>query len=133
MLPRDVHMFEDDFILTCSTITGLNADKIFSEAETTEQIYETATEEISTVNEYNKSTASINYTYELDHGPDKIQMQRLMNVVKVNSSIRNSIVKEATMICNAKIHEIPVELSVQKIIFEKTPHTSFSTFNIDLR
>jgi hypothetical protein len=35
------------------------------------QIYETATEEISTVNEYNKSTASINYTYELDHGPDK--------------------------------------------------------------
>jgi hypothetical protein len=38
MLPRDVHMFEDDFIITCSTITGLNADKIFSEAETTEQV-----------------------------------------------------------------------------------------------
>lgn len=37
-LPRDIHKFEDDFTLTCSTITGLNADKIHFEAEATEQV-----------------------------------------------------------------------------------------------
>lgn len=38
MFPRDVHMFEDDFILTCFTITGLNAEKMYSVVETTEQV-----------------------------------------------------------------------------------------------
>lgn len=63
----------------------------------------------------------------------RIQIQRPTNAVEINALKGNAGLKEATIKCHARIHEIPVELSVQKIIFEKTQYTSSSTFNIDLR
>lgn len=39
-LPRDVHTFEDNFVLKCNTITGLNADNCLSEVTTIAQVRE---------------------------------------------------------------------------------------------
>lgn len=57
----------------------------------------------------------------------------MKNTVEVNSLDENAILKEAIIICHAKVHDIPVEISVQKIVFAKTHFTSYSTFKIELR
>lgn len=57
----------------------------------------------------------------------------MKNIVEVNSLKENAILKEAVITCHATVHDIPVEISVQKIIFAKTHFTSYSTFKIELR
>lgn len=37
-LPVNVHTFVDDFILTCNTVTGLNAKEFNSKIKTTKQV-----------------------------------------------------------------------------------------------
>lgn len=57
----------------------------------------------------------------------------MKNTVEVNSLNENAILKEAVISCHATVHDIPVEISVQKIVFAKTHFTSYSTFKIELR
>lgn len=104
------------------------------------------------------STIRLNEIKELDHGADKLiyhphirliylfsafnpkLIRRRIEIVPVlndkadvNSLDENSILKEATVECHARIHDIPVELSVQKIVFGNTSFTSYSTHTIELR
>ncbi|XP_060872297.1 cilia- and flagella-associated protein 74-like [Metopolophium dirhodum] len=141
-LPQNVHTYDDDFVLTCDTVTGLNAEICPFQNDTTTQINETIYETINeTINEQNisntiinqNSTVSENEIKELNHGPDKILVSILKDEVEVYSFDKNAILRQATLRCLAKIHDVPVELSVQKIIFGKTHFTSYSVFKIDLR
>lgn len=104
------------------------------------------------------STVSPNEINELDHGAHKLIHQPPMRVIYLYSTIdpelirrrieiaparrdkadvdsldENSILKETTVECHARIRDIPVELSVQKIVFGKTSFTSYSTHTIELR
>ncbi|VVC42104.1 Immunoglobulin-like fold [Cinara cedri] len=127
-LPKNIFTFEDDFILTCSTVAGLNADKLNS------KVHKFVTEKMSISNTNSTSTINLNQIYELDHGPHKIPANSILkNKVKLNSLDKNTILKEATIRCHARIHDIPVELSVQKIVFGKIHFKSHSTYTIELR
>lgn len=64
---------------------------------------------------------------------NRIHVSTLKDEVEVCSFDENPILRQATVRCLAKIHDVPVELSVQKIIFGKTHFTSYSVFKIDLR
>lgn len=62
----------------------------------------------------------------------------MKNILKSNNTtevipLQKNILQEATIKCHAIIRDIPVELSVQKIIFQKTHYTSYSIFKIELR
>jgi len=54
-------------------------------------------------------------------------------VNKVNPFDGNFILEAATIKCRARIHDIPIEISIQKIIFGNTHFMSYSTFKFELR
>ncbi|CAI6362650.1 unnamed protein product [Macrosiphum euphorbiae] len=133
-LPQNVHAYDDDFVLTCDTVTGVNAEICPFQNDASTQINETINEQNMSNTIINQnSTVSENEIIELNHGPDKILVSILKDEVEVCSFDENAILKQATVRCLAKIHDVPVELSVQKIIFGKTHFTSYSVFKIDLR
>ncbi|XP_026807465.1 LOW QUALITY PROTEIN: uncharacterized protein LOC113550054 [Rhopalosiphum maidis] len=139
-LPQNVHAYNDDFVLTCNTVTGVNAEICPFQNDAIAQIDETINETIdeqisSTVIIDQKPAVSEKQIKELDHGADKIHFSAILKdeVEVCFFDDRNAILKEATLRCHAKIHDVPVELSVQKIIFGKTHFMSYSVFKIDLR
>ncbi|XP_025194823.1 uncharacterized protein LOC112594319 [Melanaphis sacchari] len=138
-LPQNVYTHDDNFVLTCNTVTGVNAEICPFQDDATTQTYETINEVIneqisSTVILNEKSAVGENEIKELNHGADKIQFSILNDKIEVCTfDDKNAILKEATLRCHAKIHDVPVELSVQKIIFGKTHLMSYSVFKIDLR
>ncbi|KAE9521533.1 hypothetical protein AGLY_018059 [Aphis glycines] len=137
-LPRNVHTHDDDFVLTCNTVTGVNAEICPFQNDATAQIYETINEtideQISNTDIINQEPAvNENEIKELNHGPDKIPILIVKDEVEVCSfDDKNAIVKEATLKCHAKIHDVPVELSVQKIIFGKTHFMSYSSIEFGI-
>ncbi|XP_022175737.1 uncharacterized protein LOC111037460 [Myzus persicae] len=134
ILQQNVHTYNDDFVLICDTVTGANADICPFQNDATSQIYETINEENMSNTIINKNPAvSENEIKELNHGPDQIDVSVLKHEVEISSFEKNAILRQATVRCLAQIHDVPVELSIQKIIFGKTHFTSYSIFKIDLR
>ncbi|XP_050441444.1 uncharacterized protein LOC126846226 [Adelges cooleyi] len=130
-MPKDVYDFKDEFDLTCTTIAGMNAnearDKVVDKRPSTgAKIMRSAP---------TTSSKKVRSVQDLDHGPMSIAIPKADDriAVELNTADKDLIRSKAVVKCQARVLDLPVELSAQKIVMAKTHLTSFSTCKFELR